>query len=188
MYVLTDMQLLLSNIQSRDVHVRSDVIAAPRHRMCYRMCTNKNTKYFCRFTIELMLTAIFRVCARKVRSLLNPLKFTVISDRAKYRHIDLLALTGTWIMSSSHGVELFNTAPGFTLIIPCTPSSNHSHKSHIVGGGNAFLIREPATLLYTPIYTQLQIIVTLKLFSSNLTVFIVYLPSPATTKLTKLSR
>jgi len=57
-------------------------------------------------------------------------------------------------------------------------------KAHIVGGGTAFLIREPASLLSAPAQTFKSFemsAVTLKLFRSNLTIFNVY-RSPATTK------
>ena len=132
-------------------------------------------------------TNTFNVCTLNIRSLLNPLKFTAISDLADSRHIDLFALTETWITSSSTSAELLNaTPPGFTLIscprpAPITPNT----KSHIVGGGTAFLIREPAVFLSTPAQSFKSFemsSVTLKLFSSSLTVFNVYRPPPATTK------
>jgi len=79
----------------------------------------------------------FRVCTLKICALFNPLKYTSIADLAESRHIDLFALTETWITSSSTGAELFNaTPPGFTLI-SCprpTPATN----SHIVSGAQHF--------------------------------------------------
>ena len=132
-------------------------------------------------------TNTFNVCTLNIRSLLNPLKFTAISDLAESRCIDLFALTETWITSSSTGAELLNaTPPGFTLIscprpAPATPNT----KSSIVGGGTAFLIREPAVFLPTPSqsFKSFEMAsVTLKLFTSTLTVFNVYRPPPATTK------
>ena len=58
----------------------------------------------------------FKICTLNSRSLLNPLKYTSITDLAKSRHIDLFALTETWITSST-GAELSNaTPPSFTLI------------------------------------------------------------------------
>jgi exonuclease III len=129
----------------------------------------------------------FNVCTLNVRSLLNPLKFTAISDLAESHHIDLFALTETWISSSSTNAELHNaTPPGFTLI--SFPRSAPTTKSHIVGGGTAFLIREPATLLSAPAQSFKSFemsSITLKLFRSNLTVFNIYRPPPATTKTRK---
>ena len=126
----------------------------------------------------------FKICTLNIRSLLNPLKYTSIADLAESRHIDLFALTETWINFSSTAAELFNaTPPGFTLI--SCPRPAPATKSHIVGGGTAFLIREPASLLSAPTRTfkSFEIsAVTLKLFRSNLTIFNVYRPPPATRK------
>jgi len=108
-----------------------------------------------------------------IRSLLNPLKYTAIADLAESYQVALFALTETWITSSSTSSELFNaTPPGFTLM--SCPRSTPATKSHIVGGGTAFLIREPAFLLSTPTQTFKSFempVITLKLFSSNLTIF-----------------
>ena len=132
-------------------------------------------------------TNTFKVCTLNIRSLLNPLKYTAISDIAETHHIDLFALTETWITSSATSAELLNaTPPGFTLI--SCPRPAPSTKSHIVGGGTAFLIREPAILLTAPTqcFKSFEMSsITLKLFSSNLTIFNVYRPPPATTKTRK---
>jgi len=135
------------------------------------------------------MSSVFNVCTLNIRSLLNPLKFTAISDLAETRNIDLFALTETWITPSATSAELFNaTPPGFTLISCPRPASTILTKSHILGGGTAFLIREPATLLSTPTHSFKSFemsSVTLKLLSSSLTVFNVYRPPPATTKTRK---
>ena len=134
-------------------------------------------------------SSVFNVCTLNIRSLLNPLKYTAISDLAETRNIDLFALTETWITPSATSAELFNaTPPGFTLISCPRPASTVLTKSHILGGGTAFLIREPATLLSTPTHSFKSFemsSVTLKLLSSSLTVFNVYRPPPATTKTRK---
>jgi len=95
----------------------------------------------------------FQVCTLNICSLLNPLKYTSIADLAESHHIDLFALTETWITSSSSTrAELSNaTPPGFTLI--SCPRPTPATKSHIIGGGTAFLIREPASLLSAPTQT-----------------------------------
>jgi len=46
-------------------------------------------------------TNTFNVFTLNIRSQLNPLKFTAISDLAESRHIDLFALTEIWITYSS---------------------------------------------------------------------------------------
>jgi len=58
-----------------------------------------------------------------IRSLLNPLKYTAIYDLIESHHIDLFAMTETWIISSSSSAEL---APGF---MRCPrPTTNHPLK------------------------------------------------------------
>jgi len=118
-------------------------------------------------------------------NILNPLKFTVISHLTKSRHhihIDHFALTETWITSSSSNTELLNaTPPGFYSYQ--LPSPYPSHKISSVG--TAFLIYEPASLLSAPTQTFKSFemsAITLKLFSSNQTIFNVDRPPQATTK------
>jgi len=79
--------------------------------------------------------------------------------------------------------ELPRTPSGFTLIGLAHPTE--VTKSHIVGGVTTYLIREPASLLSASTHTFKWLemsVITLKLFSSNLTVFNVYRPSSATKK------
>jgi len=82
----------------------------------------------------------FQVCTLNIRSLFNPLKYTFIADLAESRHIYLFALTETWITSSSTCAELSNATPPDFSLISC-PRPTPATKSHIVGGGTAFLIR-----------------------------------------------
>ncbi len=129
-------------------------------------------------------TTTYNLCTLNIRSLLNPLKYTAISDLADSHHIDIFALTETWITSSATGAELLDATPPGFMLISC-PRPAMSNKSHIVGGGTAFLIREPATLLSSPTqnFKSFEMSsVALKLFSSNLTIFNVYRPPPAATK------
>jgi len=118
------------------------------------------------------VSTAFNVCTLNIRSFLNPLKYTAISDLAQSRNIHLFAFTATRITPSATPAELFNATPlGFTLISCPRPASTTLTKFHIVGGGTAFLIREPATLLSTPTHSFKSFemsYVTLKLFSSNL--------------------
>ena len=134
-------------------------------------------------------TNTFNVCTLNIRSLLNPLKFTAISDLANSRQIDLFALTETWITSSSTSAQLIDaTPPGFTLISFPRHTPTSLKQSHIIGGGTAFLVREPAIFLSSPTQTFKSFemsSVTLKLLRSKLTVFNVYRPPPATTKTRK---
>jgi hypothetical protein len=114
------------------------------------------------------------------------MKYTAICDLAQSRHVDLFALTETWITSSATSAELRNaTPPCFSLISYPRPAPPNS-TSHIVGGGTAFLVREPAHIVNTSSNQKFKSFemssVTLKLRNSKLTVFNVYRPPPANTK------
>jgi len=99
-------------------------------------------------------SSTFNICTLNIRSLLNLLKYTAIADLVQSRNIHFFALTGTWITPCATSAELFNaTPPGFTLISCSRPASTTLTKSHIVSGGTAFLIREPATILSTPTHS-----------------------------------
>jgi len=131
----------------------------------------------------------FNVCTLNIRSLLNPLKYTAISDLAQTRNIDVFALTETWITPSATSAELRNaTPPGFFLISnPRTAPTTHAN---VVGGGTAFLLRDSAVIVKSPPCPSFKSFevssVTLKLLQSKLTVFNVYRP-PATTTNTRKS-
>ena len=59
----------------------------------------------------------FNICTLNIRSFLNPLKYTAVSDLAQSHNIDVFALSETWITSSATSAELRNaTPPGFFLI------------------------------------------------------------------------
>jgi len=59
----------------------------------------------------------FNTCTLKICSLLNPLKYTAISDLAETRNIDVFALTETWITPYATPSELCNATPsGFFLV------------------------------------------------------------------------
>jgi len=76
----------------------------------------------------------------------NPLKYTVISDLADTRNINVFALTETWITSSATPSELRNATPsGFFLIShPRIAPANHAH---VDGGGTAFLPQDSAVIV-----------------------------------------
>ena len=126
----------------------------------------------------------FNICTLNIRSLLKPTHYTAISDLAHTRHIHLFALTETWITPSTTHAELHDSIPsGFTLISTPRPCAS-SNKSRIVGGGTAFLIRDPCTILPSPSRTFKSFeysSITLKLHGTKLTIFNVYRP-PASTK------
>jgi exonuclease III len=126
----------------------------------------------------------FNVCSLNIRSLLNPIHYTAIADLAHSHHIHLFALTETWVTPSTTHAELQDSIPsGFSLI--STPRlSASSNKSHVIGGGTAFLIRDPCTILPSPtrIFKSFEFSSTiLKLHGTKLAIFNVYRP-PASTK------
>ena len=124
----------------------------------------------------------FNVCSLNIRSLVMPTHYTAIADIANTNHIHLFALTETWISPSTSQAELLDSVPsGFTIISTPRPSNK---KSGVVGGGTAFLIRDPCTILSSPTRTFKSFefsSVTLKLQTAKLTVFNVYRP-PSSTK------
>jgi exonuclease III len=132
------------------------------------------------------VSGTFNVCTLNIRSLLNPMKYTALSDLAQSRQVDLFALTETWITSFATSAELRNATPTGFFLISCPRSSPSTKSSHIVGGGTAFLIREPAFVVKTPPVPTFKSFelssITLKLSKSKLTVFNVYRPPPASTK------
>jgi hypothetical protein len=68
-------------------------------------------------------------------------------------NIDLFAFTETWISPSTTAAELFDATPyGFSLISNPRPVST-TKISSIVGGGTAFLICHPDSLIATPSYS-----------------------------------
>ena len=86
------------------------------------------------------------MCTLNIRSLTNPLHYTAVADLAESHDIHIFALTETWINPNTTSAQLFDSIPhGFTLISNPRPIS-FSCTSSVVGGGTAFLIREPFTL------------------------------------------
>jgi len=122
-----------------------------------------------------------------IRSLLNPLKYTAISDIADTRNIEYnSALTETWITPCA--ILLLN----FAMLLLRTWSSSASHPriapanhAHFVCGGTVFLLWDLAVIVKSPPCPTFKTFdlfsVTFKLLNSKLTIFNVYRPLPATT-------
>ena len=120
----------------------------------------------------------FTLCTLNIRSLLNSLHYTAISDLAQTRHINLFALTETWITPSTTLAELAGaTPPDFTLISTPRPVSPANLKQKIVGGGTAFLVHNSCTIISSSsqIFKSFEMSsITIKLLNSKLTVFNIY--------------
>jgi len=93
------------------------------------------------------------MCTSNIRYFTNPLHYTANADLADSLNIDVFAHTETWISPNTTSAQLVDAIPrGFTSII--TPRSvPDSSPSWIVGGGTAFLLREPCKLLSLPTAT-----------------------------------
>jgi exonuclease III len=119
------------------------------------------------------------MCTLNIRSLTKPLHYTALADIAESSNIHIFALTETWINPNTTSAQLFDSIPhGFTLISNPRPVSS-SNTSSVVGGGTAFLIREPFTLISSPEATFKSFemsTVTLKLPHSKLSLFNIYRP------------
>jgi len=87
-------------------------------------------------------SAPFMVCTLSIRSILDSAHSIALSDIADSHHPDLFCLTETWIKPATTPAELVDcTMPGYTLI--SHPRTPRFQKSQNVGGGTAFLDREP---------------------------------------------
>jgi hypothetical protein len=132
-----------------------------------------------------LVSAKFNLCTLNIRSLTNSVHYTALTDLADIYNIDLFALTEIWISPSTTATELFDaTPPGFSLISNPRPVST-AKISSIVGGGTAFLIRNPDSLISTPSYgfSSFEISnVTLKLQKGKLSVFNIYRPPTSPSK------
>ena len=129
-------------------------------------------------------SAPFMVCTLNIGSILNSAHSIALSDIVDSHHPDLFCLTETWIKPTTTPAELIDcTMPGYTLI--SHPRTPRFQKSRNVGGGTAFLVREPFSQIPSTISACTSFeasAITLKLRSSKLTVFKVFtvLQSPLT--------
>ena len=93
----------------------------------------------------------FNLCTLNIRSLLNEKHYTALHDlvSSSNHRPDAIALTETWITSSATNSQLFSCRPdGYSLISsPRQPKNSSKSSTSNLGGGIAFLIREPATVL-----------------------------------------
>ena len=87
--------------------------------------------------------SFLNICTLNIRSLTNPLHYTAIADLANTHNINVFALTETWISPKTTSAEILDSIPhGYTLISTPRPVPA-SYTSSVIGGGTAFLIKEP---------------------------------------------
>jgi len=125
------------------------------------------------------------MCTLNIRSFTNPLHYIAIADLADTHKIDVFAPSETWISLNISSAQLFDAIPrGFTFTNTPRPVPD-SCTSSIVGGGTAFLLREPCKLLSTPTATFKSFelsSVTIKLPHANLALYNIYRPPQSNTK------
>ena len=133
----------------------------------------------------------FNVCTLNIMSLTNITHYTALSSIAEAHHIDLFALTETWITPSTTSAELLESKPtGFSLLSfprPVSPCTKHKQ----VGGGTAFLVRDTCHILSNsaPVFKSFEAsAITIKLPKSKLTVFNIYHPPPSSVKAVPFSQ
>ena len=81
------------------------------------------------------------------RYMLTPLHITVLNDLTDNVKRDVLAITETWIRATTTTAELIDSTPsGYSLFSAPRTSASHQSKP-TSGGGTAFLVKVPATIL-----------------------------------------
>ena len=123
-------------------------------------------------------TSQFNICTLNIRSLTNQLHYTALADPALTHHINLFALSETWVTPSTTFSELSEaTPPEFSLISTPRPVSPTNQKKKIVGRWHCFLIHDSCTIVSTSseIFKSFELSsITIKLLKSILTVFNIY--------------
>ena len=124
-----------------------------------------------------------------VRSSTNPLQYTALADFAESNNIYIFALPETWTYPNTTSAQLFDSIPhGFTSTSNPRPVSS-SCTSSVVGGGTAFLLREPFKIISSPDITFKSFemsTVTLKLPHSKLSHFNIHRPPSSSDNFEKL--
>ena len=120
------------------------------------------------------------ICTHNNRSMLTPEHITALNDLTDNHKPDNIALTETWIRSSTTPAELIDsTPPGYSLFsAPRSYTGNPSKP--ILAGGTTFLIQEAfiqnsAAHQYSSFENSS---ITLKFPKAQLTLFNIYRPPP----------
>lgn len=122
------------------------------------------------------------ICILNARSILHPLHKAAIFDLVNTHHPHIVALSETWVRATTTPSELADATPsGFSLISQPRSNSNCSNDSSTIGGGLAFLIKEPYTPLSGPSHmhtfsTFETLSLTISTSTGKLTIFNIYRP------------
>ena len=113
--------------------------------------------------------------------MLTPLHITVLNDLTDNVKPDVLAITETWNRATTTTAELINSIPpGYSLFSAPRTSASHPSKT-TSGGGTAFLVKEPATILNSSAHSYSFFeysSIALKIIKTLLTFFNIYRPPP----------
>ena len=127
------------------------------------------------------LSSNLLLCTLNTRSMLTPLHITALNDLTDNVKPDVLAITETWIRATTTTAELIDsTPPGYFLFSAPRTSASHPSKT-TSGGGTAFLVKEPATILNSTahFYSSFEYSsITFKITKTLLTIFNIYHPPP----------
>jgi hypothetical protein len=89
------------------------------------------------------ISGTFNVCTLTIMSLINITHYTALSRTAEAHHIDLFALTETWISASTTSAELLESKPtGFSLLSFPPRHVSPCSRNKRIGGCTAFLVRD----------------------------------------------
>ena len=114
------------------------------------------------------------------RSMLIPEHVTALNDLTDNHKPDIIALTDTWIRSSTTSAEIIDSTPSCYSLFSASRSHTSNPSKPILAGGTAFLIKEPfiqnsAAHHYSSFeYSS----ITVKFSKAQLTLFNVYRPPP----------
>ena len=123
------------------------------------------------------------LCILNTRSMLTPLYITALNDLTDNVKPDVLAITETWIRTTTTTADLIDsTPPGYSLFSAPRTSASHPFKT-TSGGGTTFHVKEPATILNSTAHSYSSFeysSITLKITKILLTIFNIYrVPPPS---------
>lgn len=127
----------------------------------------------------------FNVCTYNIRSLFKATHSSLLPTIISQHHTHLFCFTETWHNDLTTPAEIIDaTPPNFSLFsFPRSVSSTHKSKSHVIGGGTAFLLHNACSPLSTSSHNYKSFEMSSITFSiphsPKLTVFNIYRPPPS---------
>ena len=122
------------------------------------------------------------MCGVKVVESSQRVHEILVYDLAELHTPNIIALSETWVRNITTPAELIDATPHGYYLHSSARSISFSTKSNtITGGGTAFLINEPATIINSLAHSYSSFeysSITLKLNNSKLSIFNLYRPPP----------